>query len=433
MAITVVGGGLAGVEAAYQIASRGLDVTLYEMRPTTFTPAHKTADLAELVCSNSFKSRDLANAHGLLKEELRVLGSLVVATADLTAIPGGKALVVDRVRFAGEITDAILGEGHIEIIRQEVASIPEGIVIVASGPLTSGALADALKGLTGEDQLFFHDAISPIVEGTTIDMEHAFFASRYAESDTAYLNCPMTSDEYDRFYDALVAAARVPARPFEDAVYFEGCLPLEVMAGRGKQTLLFGPMKPVGIIDPRTGKRPFAVVQLRREDKDGQMFNLVGFQTKLTYPEQDRILRLIPALNKATILRYGSVHRNTYINAPKLINKRLQFEGNGRVFVAGQLTGVEGYMESTAMGLIAGLSASSFAEGRDFIPPPPETAIGSLIDYVTTERDHFQPMNINFGLLKGYNKRDKDAALTRALDSIHRWFRPFAVSDSRAP
>jgi methylenetetrahydrofolate--tRNA-(uracil-5-)-methyltransferase len=431
MAITVVGGGLAGAEAAYQIALRGLDVDLYEMRPITLTPAHKSSDLAELVCSNSFKSRDLTNAHGLLKEELRILGSLIVAAADRTAIAGGKALVVDRSRFAGKLTKMIEQNNRIRVIRQEVTSIPGGTVILASGPLTSPALAEALKGLTGEDQLFFYDAISPIVEGTTIDMEHAFFSSRYAESDTAYLNCPMTAEEYDLFYDELIRASRVPVRPFEDGAYFEGCLPVEVMAERGKQTLLFGPMKPVGIIDPRTGRRPFAVIQLRREDEAGKMFNLVGFQTKLTYPEQERVLRLIPALKTATVLRYGSVHRNTYVKAPAVINRRLQVRGTERVLIAGQLAGVEGYMESTAMGLIAGLSACASVYGEEFTPPPPETATGALIDYITTENNRFQPMNVNFGLIAGYNKREKKAVVDRALDALRQWSSTLALPHPR--
>lgn len=311
MEIKIIGGGLAGAEAAYQIAKRGNRVILYEMRPKTSTPAHKTGLLSELVCSNSLKSKELTNAHGLLKEEMRILDSLIIKTADKVAIPGGKALVVDRGGFSRFITEEISANPLIEVRREEVSDIPCGLVVLATGPLTSEALSEKIKTLAGQDNLFFFDAISPIIEADSIDFNHAFFSSRYRQDSDDYLNCPLTEEEYDIFYSALVTAERVEPRPFERIPYFEGCLPVEVMAARGRQTLLFGPMKPVGIVDRRTGREPFAVVQLRREDSQGSMFNMVGFQTKLTYREQERVFRLIPALKNAHFLRYGSIHRNT--------------------------------------------------------------------------------------------------------------------------
>ena len=422
MEIKIVGGGLAGVEAAYQIARRGTDVALYEMRPSSFTPAHKTEYLAELVCSNSMKSKELTNAHGLLKEELRILDSLVIRVARETAIPGGKALVVDRENFAGRITDEIEGNTRIRVIREEVKAVPSGTVIIATGPLTSSKLAEKIGTLTGEENLYFFDAISPVIDAESVDMEKAFYASRYMEEkNDDYLNCPFTEEEYNLFYKELISARRVDFKEFEKTSYFEGCLPIEIMAERGRQTLLYGPMKPVGLIDEHTGKRPFAVVQLRKENSEGTMFNLVGFQTKLKYQEQDRVLRLIPGLKNAHFLRHGSVHRNTYIQSPSVLNASLQLNKNSNIFFAGQITGVEGYVESTAMGLLAGLSAYLYERGKTFIPPPQDTCIGGLLRYITTETNNFQPMNINFGLLKDYRKREKEMIVNRALQSITSW------------
>lgn len=421
MEIKVIGGGLAGVEAAHQIAERGQRVILYEMRPKSYTPAHKTAHLSELVCSNSMKSNELTNAHGLLKEELRQLASIVVTTADETSIPGGKALVVDRERFARRITQKIEAHPLIDIIREEVKEIPAGIVIIATGPLTSDALAGKLRELTGFENLNFYDAISPIIDGQTIDMERAFFGSRYMEDSDDYLNCPLTEEEYDAFYDELVKGERVSARTFEKIPYFEGCLPVEVMAERGKQTLVYGPMKPVGLVYTQTGKEPYAVIQLRREDQSGSMYNMVGFQTKLTYQEQERIFRLVPALRESLFLRHGSIHRNTYINSPALLNRNLSLIHNEKIFFAGQITGVEGYIESAANGLVAGLAAYLSSKGKPFLPPPEDTCVGALLNYVATEKNNFQPMNMNFGLLKGYRKREKAKVAEHALSSISMW------------
>ncbi|MBA4391122.1 MAG: methylenetetrahydrofolate--tRNA-(uracil(54)-C(5))-methyltransferase (FADH(2)-oxidizing) TrmFO [Syntrophus sp. (in: bacteria)] len=422
MEIKIVGGGLAGSEAAYQIARRGGEVILYEMRPSSCTPAHKTAYLSELVCSNSMKSKELTNAHGLLKEELRLLDSLVIRIAHETAIPGGKALVVDREKFAQRITGEIEDNANIRVVREEVEEVPSGTVIIATGPLTSSKLTEKIGALTGEENLYFFDAISPVIDAESVDMEKAFYASRYAEEKSDdYLNCPLTEEEYKLFYEELISAGRVDFKEFEKTSFFEGCLPIEVMAERGKQTLLYGPMKPVGLIDEHTGKRPFAVVQLRKENAEGTMFNLVGFQTKLKYQEQDRVLRFIPALKDAVFLRYGSVHRNTYIQSPAVLNTALQFNGNGNIFFAGQITGAEGYVESTAMGLLAGIAAFLYSGGKQFTPPPGDTCIGGLLRYITTETKHFQPMNVNFGLLQDYKKREKEAAVERSLSSIEAW------------
>ena len=391
------------------------------MRPHRTTPAHKTGDFAELVCSNSLKSKELTNAHGLLKEELRLLDSLIMRAADGTAIPGGKALVVDRTRFSAQVAEAILSEKRVRVVREEVDRIPDGVNIIATGPLTSEALSVSIKALTGAENLHFFDAISPIVDGASINMEHAFFGSRYMGDADDYLNCPLTEAEYNRFYDELLTARRVDLRAFEETQYFEGCLPVEVMAERGRQTLAYGPMKPVGIVDPRTGHQPYAIVQLRREDLAGHMYNLVGFQTKLTYPEQERVLRLIPALKEAVFHRYGSIHRNSFINGPAVMTPGLQVKSNPLVFFAGQITGVEGYVESTAMGFVAAVSALCFVKGVPFVPPPPETAVGALLAYVTTPRKDFQPMNVNFGLLANYSKKRKEAVVRNALASIVAW------------
>jgi len=421
MEIIIVGGGLAGAEAAYQIARRGREVTLFEMRPDVFTPAHKTSYLSELVCSNSLKSKELKNAHGLLKEELRHLDSLVIRAADETSIPGGKALVVDRDRFSKIITDILETHPFIKVVRKEIRDIPSGLVIIATGPLTSDAFTEKIRDIAGVENLSFFDAISPIIEKETIDMENAFFGSRYMEDAGDYLNCPLTEEEYDIFYEELLKAEKVDLREFEKTPYFEGCLPIEVMAGRGRQTLLYGPLKPVGIIDKRTNKRPFAVIQLRKENASGTMYNMVGFQTKLTYPEQERVFRLIPALKHAVFLRHGSIHRNTYINSPVILNKNLSLKNNKEVFFAGQITGVEGYVESAAMGIVAGMSALAFLKGKIFVPPPEETCTGALASYITTPTKDFQPMNVNFGIIKGYNKKEKERIIEKALSSISEW------------
>jgi len=421
MDITIIGGGLAGVEAAYQLATRDHRVSLYEMRPARYTPAHKTSFLSELVCSNSLKSQEFTNAHGLLKEELRRLGSIVMSKADEAAIPGGKALVVDREIFARTITEEIEANPRINVIRREIEDIPDGTVIVATGPLTSNTLAKKLGEITGIHNLFFFDAISPIVDGATINMDKAFFGSRYSEKSDDYLNCPMNREEYDAFYDALMGAEKVDLKSFEKTSFFEGCLPIEIMAARGRQTLAYGPMKPVGLKDTINGKKPYAVLQLRRENRSGTMYNLVGFQTKLTYAEQERVFGIVPALKNAVFLRYGSIHRNTYINSPVLLDNALRLKGHGQIFFAGQITGVEGYVESIAMGLIAGVSAHLSIMNRVFLPPPADTCVGSLLNYITSPIDNFQPMNINFGLMKNYNKREKEKIVQNALHIISTW------------
>ncbi len=425
--ITIVGGGLAGCEAAWQAAGRGVSVTLYEMKPQRFSPAHVSAGLAELVCSNSFRSRSLENAVGLLKEELRRLGSLLMAVAEETRVPAGDALAVDREAFATAITCQLEKRENIKTIREEVVGIPdEGIVIITSGPLTSPSLTEAIRNMTGEEHLYFYDAIAPILDGDSLDMGVIFRASRYGEGSD-YLNCPMNAEEYFRFVEELSKGEKVPYRVFEKPVHFEGCLPIEEMAERGLETLAHGPMKPVGLNDPRTGKTPYAVVQLRQEDSRGSAYNLVGFQTKLKWKEQERIFRMIPGLEKARFLRFGSLHRNTFIHSPTLLEKTLQFKKDPRIFFAGQITGVEGYVESTAMGLLAGINAARMAKGDLLIIPPSATAVGSLVRYITDpEVKHFQPMNVNFGLfppleerLRGRNK--KRAMSEKALKDIKEW------------
>jgi methylenetetrahydrofolate--tRNA-(uracil-5-)-methyltransferase len=420
-AIHVIGGGLAGTEAAHQILSRGGHVALHEMRPAVQTPAHRTGDLSELVCSNSFKSQEITNAHGLLKEELRRLGSLIIESACRTAIPGGKALVVDRDCFARTTTARFEGAEGFSLIREEVMDLPsDDIVIVATGPLTSPALSDRISTLTGAHNLHFFDAVAPILDGSSIDMDQAFFGARYSPESDDYLNCPLTREEYDLFYDALTTGKRVDLKEFEKTPYFEGCLPIEVMAERGRNTLAFGPMKPVGLRDSRRNSNPYAVIQLRREDASGTLYNMVGFQTKLTYPEQERVFRLIPALKDAVFFRHGSIHRNTFINAPSVLDG-LQLKTDKRVFFAGQITGVEGYMESTAMGLLAGIAALYFQRGLQFTPPDATTCIGALYRYISTERKDFQPMNVNFGLVEGYDKRRKEQVAARALETVQGW------------
>jgi methylenetetrahydrofolate--tRNA-(uracil-5-)-methyltransferase len=419
--VRIVGGGLAGCEAAWQLARRGAPVRLYEMRPLRATEAHCGDRLAELVCSNSFRSASLDAAVGLLKAEMRRLGSLVMEVADVARVPAGAALAVDRRIFAEEITRRIEAEPGIELVREEVASLGRfagETVIVASGPLTSPALYEDLRELFGRDHLYFYDAISPIVSAESIDRTIAFAASRYGQGGDDYLNCPLDRAEYQRFVAELLRAEKVPARDFEKCIYFEGCMPIEELARRGPETLAFGPMRPVGLIDPRTRKRPHAVVQLRQDDRRASLYSLVGFQTKMTHPEQRRILRSIPGLERAEFVRLGSLHRNTFIHSPSLLEPTLQLRGRPDVYFAGQLIGVEGYVESAASGLVAGINAGRSRGGRAPCVAPPTTGIGSLLAYVTDrDRKDFQPMNANYGLFPpiagALRGRDKRGALGR--------------------
>ena len=402
--IHVIGGGLAGSEAAWQIARRGLRVRLYEMRPVRPTPAHQTDRLAELVCSNSLKSESESTAPWLLKEELRRLDSLLLRAAETARVPGGHALTVDREVFAREITDAMAGEPRIELCREEVTAVPEGIAVIATGPLTSDTLAAEIARLTGSERLYFYDSISPIVEADSVDTSIAFWASRYGKSTDGtddYLNCPLDREQYERFVDELVKGRSVPAHiPEDGTAFFEACLPIEELARRGRDTLRFGPMKPVGLIDPHTGKRPYAVVQLRQENLRAASFNLVGCQNHLRFGEQERILRLIPGLQKAEFVRFGQIHRNTYINAPALLTPTLQLRSRQEVFFAGQISGVEGYVEAIATGLMAGIHAAAMATGEAVRLLPRETALGSLCHYVSgADATNYQPANITFDLL----------------------------------
>ena len=417
--IVIIGGGLAGSEAAWQAANRGARVTLYEMRPKEMTQAHKTSGLAELVCSNSLGSVDLLNAPGILKEEMRRLNSLVIRVADEVRVPAGSALAVDREQFSFKITQALKGHPNIRILREEVTEIPtECLCIIATGPLTSDKLSQAIAQLTHSNHLYFYDAISPIVEAESINMDVAFRASRYDKGGDDYLNCPMDEPTYYNFYDALLAAEKVQPKQFEKTPYFEACLPIEVMAERGRQTMQFGPLKPVGLEDPKTGRRPYAVVQLRTENAHRSCYNMVGFQTKLTYGEQKRVFRMIPGLEEAEFLRYGSLHRNTFINAPQLLRNTLQFKSRGTLFFAGQLVGVEGYTDSAAMGGLAGINAARGLAGLPPVVPPPTTAHGCLLSYITTaDPHHFQPMNTNFGLFPPLASPVRDKERKRQLIS----------------
>lgn len=398
--ITVIGGGLAGSEAAWQIARRGVRVRLYEMRPVRSTPAHRTDRLAEIVCSNSLKSDQPYNASWLLKEELRRLGSVLIQIAGSVRVPAGAALAVDRERFAARVTEVISSEPNIELVREEVTEIPkEGIVIVASGPLTSASLSESIRQFCGSEHLYFYDAISPIVDVESIDQSKVYRASRYGKASGDYLNCPMDRGQYTAFYDALLLAESVAIHEFEEACYFESCLPIEELARRGRDTLRFGPMRPVGLDDPKTGRMPYAVVQLRQEDLMQSSYNIVGFQNHLKFTEQKRILRMIPGLENAEFLRFGQIHRNTYINAPQTLLPTMAAKNDPRVFFAGQLAGTEGYIENVASGLIAGINAVRLLRNEEHAIMPVETAIGALCRYVSTPQKHFAPMNINFGLL----------------------------------
>lgn len=409
--IVIIGGGLAGSEAAWQAANSGARVTMYEMRPKEETAAHKTDHLAEIVCSNSLGSDDPLSAPGMLKEEMRRLNSLIIRIADEVRIPAGTALAVDREQFARKVTEALAEHPNIKILREEIQEIPEdALCIIATGPLTSPKLSEAIIQLTQSKNLFFFDAISPIVDADSLNPDRTFRASRYEKGTADYVNCPMDEMTYNSFYDALIQADRVQPKSFENVPYFEGCLPIEVMADRGRQTLLFGPLKPVGLIDPKTGQRPYAVLQLRPENLHGSCYNLVGFQTKLTYPEQRRVFRMIPGLENAEFLRCGSIHRNTFINAPILLQGTLQLKKQPRIFFAGQLVGVEGYVEAAASGGLAGINAARILAGLYPVTPPPSTAHGALLHYITTcEPKYFQPINSNFGLYPplGMPVRDK--------------------------
>ena len=445
--VRVVGGGLAGSEAAWQLAERGHDVVLHEMRPVRPTAAHKTERLAELVCSNTFKSTETSNAHGLLKAEMRILGSLILSAAHQARVPGGTALTVDRDLFSAAIHDCVSSHPRITVVREEVTELPDP-GIVATGPLTSDALAEAIRTRLGLESLAFYDAIAPIVAHDSVNQDVVFRASRYgketmpfaypdtaesrvpvAEShDGAYLNCPMSREQYDAFLDALTAADQATAHGFDKVPYFEGCMPVEEMAKRGRDTLRFGPMKPVGLEDPRTGRRPYAVVQLRLEDRAGQMWNMVGFQTRLRYPEQQRVFRMIPGLESAEFLRFGSIHRNSYINTPAALSPHLGLRDGHHTLFAGQLTGVEGYTESTATGIVAAINLSRMLHGEDPVVPPPTTMLGALFRYLReADPRHFQPMNANFGLVEPLFEpvRDKKAKreriAERALVEMTRW------------
>jgi methylenetetrahydrofolate--tRNA-(uracil-5-)-methyltransferase len=408
--VTVIGAGLAGSEAAWQVARQGIPVRLYEMRPNQRTPAHHTSHFAELVCSNSLRAAAITNAVGLLKEEMRRLNSLVIRSADENAVPAGGALAVDREGFSGDITRALEEHPLVEVVREEVSQLPdEGIVIVATGPLTSPALSESIRSFIGGEYLYFYDAAAPIVTKESVDMDKVYLASRYNKGEAAYLNCPMNEAEFDAFYQALVTAETAPLHDFEEEKYFEGCMPIEVMAARGPKTLLFGPMKPVGLVNPRTGQRPYAVVQLRQDNAAATLFNIVGFQTHLKWGEQARVFRMIPGLENAEFVRYGVMHRNTYINSPTALLPTYQTKRRDTLFFAGQITGVEGYVESAAAGLLAGLNAGRLVRGLPPVVLPPTTAMGSLAHYIThTDSDNFQPMNATFGLMPPLSERIRD-------------------------
>jgi methylenetetrahydrofolate--tRNA-(uracil-5-)-methyltransferase len=407
--VNVIGAGLAGSEAAWQLANRGVQVNLYEMRPVRQTPAHHTDKFAELVCSNSLRANGLTNAVGVLKEEMRMFDSVIIKSADDCAVPAGGALAVDRHEFAALVTDRVKGHPNVAVITDEVTEIPAGPTIIATGPLTSKALSEQLKALTGEEYLYFYDAAAPILEKDSIDMDKVYLKSRYDKGEAAYLNCPMTEEEFDRFYDALIEAETVPLKEFEKEIFFEGCMPIEVMAKRGKKTMLFGPLKPVGLEDPKTGKRPHAVVQLRQDDAAGTLYNIVGFQTHLKWGPQKEVLKLIPGLENAEIVRYGVMHRNTFINSPKMLKPTYQYKEREDLFFAGQMTGVEGYVESAASGLLAGINAANYVLGEELLVLPHETAMGSMARYITTANpDNFQPMNANFGIFAELPERIKN-------------------------
>lgn len=437
--VRIVGGGLAGCEAAWQLARRGIEVDLHEMRPVRGTEAHQTDQLAELVCSNSFRSAEQTTAIGLLKEEMRRLGSLVMEVAERHRVPAGGSLAVDREGFAADMGAAIESLPGVRVCREEVVEIPAGLTVVASGPLTSSALAERLRALFGQDYLYFYDAIAPIVAADSVDMEKAFRASRYGKGSDDYINCPLDREQYERLVDDVLSAEKVETREFERCVHFEGCLPIEEMARRGRDTLAFGPLKPVGLTDPRTGRRPHAVVQLRQDDHRASLFNIVGFQTKMTYPEQRRVFRRIPGLENAEFVRLGSLHRNTFIDSPRLLRPTLQTRQRADLLLAGQLVGVEGYLESAAAGYLAGLNAARLAVDAAPLVPPATTTLGSLVRYVSEEgRKDFQPMNANYGLfpaLDGRRRKGREKRLAlaaRALEDLAAFAREASSDVQRA-
>ncbi|WP_407857110.1 FADH(2)-oxidizing methylenetetrahydrofolate--tRNA-(uracil(54)-C(5))-methyltransferase TrmFO [Enterococcus hailinensis] len=410
--VNVIGAGLAGSEAAWQLAEAGVPVNLYEMRPVKSTPAHHTANFAELVCSNSLRGNGLTNAVGVLKEEMRRLNSVVITSADETAVPAGGALAVDRDNFSELITKRVKEHPLVTVISEEITEIPEGITIISTGPLTSESLAADIAEYNGSHGFYFYDAAAPILDGSTIDRDKVYLKSRYDKGEAAYLNCPMTEEEFMRFYNALIEAEVAPQKEFEKEKFFEGCMPIEVMAKRGVKTMLFGPMKPVGLEDPKTGKRPYAVIQLRQDNAAASMYNIVGFQTHLKWGEQKRVFQLIPGLENAEFLRYGVMHRNSFMNSPELLRPTYQSKKRDDLFFAGQMTGVEGYVESAGSGLVAGLNAARLAKGEELLEFHRETAIGSMAYYIThAEGKHFQPMNANFGLFPALPERIKDKKL----------------------
>ncbi|MDT2805341.1 FADH(2)-oxidizing methylenetetrahydrofolate--tRNA-(uracil(54)-C(5))-methyltransferase TrmFO [Vagococcus lutrae] len=408
--VTIIGAGLAGSEAAWQAANAGVKVTLYEMRPKKSSPAHHTEQFAELVCSNSFRAKGLGNAVGVLKEEMRQFNSLIMSAAAKHEVPAGGALAVDRHLFSAEVTKQLKNHPNITVVNEEITEIPaDGITVIATGPLTSESLAKSIVEMTDSEGLYFYDAAAPIIEKSSIDMDKVYLKSRYDKGEAAYLNCPMSKEEFYAFREALVEAEVAPLNSFEKETYFEGCMPIEVMANRGEKTMLFGPMKPVGLEDPKTGKRPYAVVQLRQDNAAGSLYNIVGFQTHLKWGEQKRIIQMIPGLENAEIVRYGVMHRNTFMNSPELLLPTYQAQGDERLFFAGQMTGVEGYVESAASGLLAGLNAARLAQEKAPLIFPRETAMGALAYYIThTDAKHFQPMNVNFGIIADLPERIRD-------------------------
>ena len=407
--INIIGGGLAGCEAAYQISKCGINVRLYEMKPTKYSPAHSNSNLAEIVCSNSFKSNLLTNACGLLKEELRMLDSLLIKIADETSVPAGQALAVDREEFSRKVTEYMENLDNVEIIKEEVTEIPDDTVtIIATGPLTSDVLFEKISKLVGNNELHFYDAAAPIIEKSSVDMNIAFIGDRYGKGEADYINLPMNKEEYENFWNELVNAEVVELHSFEKREIFEGCMPVEVMAKRGIDTLRYGPLKPVGFDDPRTGRRPYALVQLRQDNSVGSLYNMVGFQTNLKFGEQKRVFSMIPGLQNAEFVKYGVMHRNTYINSPQILNNVYQMKDNENVFFAGQITGVEGYVESIASGLLAGINAARYMKNKGKIVFPVETMIGALTDYISTPNEKFQPMNANFGILPKLPEKIRD-------------------------
>lgn len=407
--INVIGAGLAGSEAAWQIAKRGLKVRLYEMRPEKKTPAHHTQNFAELVCTNSLRANQLTNGAGLLKEEMRRLDSIIMEAADAHNVPAGGALAVDRETFSSAITEKLTNHPNVEVIREELTAIPEGLTVIATGPLTSDPLAQAIKRLTDDEGLYFYDAAAPIVEKSSLDMDKIYLKSRYDKGEAAYLNCPMTEEEFYNFYHELINAEMAELHDFEDQKFFEGCMPIEQMASRGEKTMLFGPLKPVGLEDPKTGKEPFAVVQLRQDNAAGNLYNLVGFQTHLKWGEQKRVFSMIPGLENAQFVRYGVMHRNTYLRSPEFLNATYQTKKRSDLLFAGQMTGVEGYVESAASGLYAGINAALIAQGKEPVIFPEETMMGAMAHYIThASPKHFQPINANFGIIPHLEKRIRE-------------------------